>query len=182
MTDYFAATSTATATAWQAWTSSGTIATTTISPTSSVSAITIWPYWVEETIYHSSPPPRHEAHVLCRREYLRRIAAQRQKRLARIKELRAKRLLNQCLDQEQRQTLKERDHFYMRTASGKLYRIEYGRAGNVFLMEGDLVARRYCIHPDDYCPNYDTMLMQKLMLETDEEQFLRMANATIVRH
>lgn len=38
------------------------------------------------------------------------------------------------------------------------------------------VQKTYCAHPNDQCPDADTMLAQKLMLENDETSFLRIAN------
>lgn len=35
---------------------------------------------------------------------------------------------------------------------------------------------RLCAHPALYCPDEDTMLAQKLAIETDEESFRRIAN------
>jgi hypothetical protein len=42
--------------------------------------------------------------------------------------------------------------------------------------ENDKPLSRYCIHPRDAVPDEDTMLMQMLMLETNEQEFLRIAN------
>lgn len=62
------------------------------------------------------------------------------------------------------------------------YRITFKFAGNVFLVDeqGRAVAQ-YCIHAREPIPIADNMLAQKLMLEADEEQFLRVANRTVLR-
>ena len=44
------------------------------------------------------------------------------------------------------------------------------------LDEGGRPAEVYCIHPSEWVPHEDNMLAQKLMLEYDEESFLRIAN------
>lgn len=111
----------------------------------------------------------------------------RRKREARMKLLRAKRLLKENLDAEQKKMLMENDCFYVRGKSGQMYRIRQGRVANVDKVsvdnQGDeKVTHRLCAHPSSYCPNYDTMLAQKLMLETDEQRFLQIANETAVMH
>jgi hypothetical protein len=63
--------------------------------------------------------------------------------------------------------------------SGKRYIIKPGRSGNVVSIKDGKPIERYCIHPNDYeMPDEDVMLAQKLLLETDEEAFLRIANMT----
>lgn len=64
----------------------------------------------------------------------------------------------------------------------RLYRISWGWAGNVHLINssGDLMAK-FCIHPTEAVPFADNMLAQKLMLEADEAQFWRVANRTVLR-
>ncbi len=62
----------------------------------------------------------------------------------------------------------------------RTYRITYGIAGNVILIEKGKPVARYCIYPIGI-PIEDVMLAQKLMLETDEESFIRIANRTPIR-
>lgn len=163
------ATTSTTADTWYIWNT--TSATTSAITTTDNSNIYI--KWVEE----------HAASVeeIIRREHAAkraRLQAIREQRRKRIKELRAKRLLKQHLDEEQLKMLADKDHFYVRAHSGKLYRIRKGRSGNVEQMHDDSerVHKVLCAHPNVYCPNYDTMLAQKLMLETDEAAFLAVAN------
>lgn len=62
------------------------------------------------------------------------------------------------------------------------YRITFRLAGNVYLLDDEgLDVERYCIHAQEPIPVADNMLAQKLMLEADEEQFLRVANRTRLR-
>lgn len=80
----------------------------------------------------------------------------------------------------QKQTLDKDRCFYLTSSSGKRYRIDRGRSQNVRLVEETTgkVVRTYCAHPVEAVPDPDTMLAQKLMLETDEAAFLRIANAS----
>jgi hypothetical protein len=63
--------------------------------------------------------------------------------------------------------------------SGDRYRIKFGRSGNIdaFNKNGKF-KYRLCVHPTMQVPDADTVLAQKLMLETDEEMLLRLANKT----
>lgn len=70
------------------------------------------------------------------------------------------------------------------TKDGKTrrYRIEHGWAGNVFLMDDNgRPIERFCIHPALKVPVADNLIAQKLLLETDEEKFLSIANKTVLR-
>lgn len=91
---------------------------------------------------------------------------------------RAEALLLSCLDEEQRAELQVHDRFHVTTPSGRRYCIHRGRAGNVTSRDphGRLV--KYCIHDAVGLPDADTMLAQKLLLETDETGFLQTANAS----
>lgn len=61
----------------------------------------------------------------------------------------------------------------------RTYRVRQGRAGNVLMIDGGgRIIEQICIHPTIDCPDEDTMLAQKLMLETDEDYFLKTANRT----
>ncbi len=69
-----------------------------------------------------------------------------------------------------------------------MYRIDYGYQGNVKLVGPDgQPIRSYCIHSrvndEDgrRLPNEDHMIAQKLLLEANESEFLRIANETIIR-
>jgi hypothetical protein len=92
---------------------------------------------------------------------------------------RAQALLDENLSAEQRDSLAKARYFTVHSRDGKRqYRIQQGRAGNVFLVEGKNYVRKFCIHPKLDCPDEDTMLSQKLLLEGDEQEFLRIANPT----
>jgi hypothetical protein len=90
----------------------------------------------------------------------------------------AEELLRSMLTQEQLGQLDAMAAFEVTTERAK-YRIKRGRSGNVkeLNVDGQVVAS-YCIHPRERVPDADTMLAQKLMLESDEAEFLRIANRT----
>lgn len=89
---------------------------------------------------------------------------------------RARELLYEHLDEEQEASYRENLYFETVGSNGTRYRIEWGYAGNVLaLNESGRPWRRYCCHPSGYA-NEDTLLTQKLLLETDEDSFLAIAN------
>ena len=161
-------TSATTDTEWYAWNNS----------TTATSIQDVYYHWVTQVV-ESEEEKAKKLEARKQRELEAERKRIRAQRLDRIKKLRAKRLLVQQLDEDQKRMLMEKDCFYMRSEKGKLFKIKNGRSGNVYLMKDDKedkIHQVLCAHPDAYCPNYDTMLAQKLMLETDEEQFLRTAN------
>lgn len=103
------------------------------------------------------------------------------KRLARIK---AERILTDHLSNEQRQDLSRFGFFklYVNSKDGpKVYRIRRGQVQNIDLMrekaDGTLEPiQTLCAHPEMMVPDADAMLIQKLMLESAEDQFLQIAN------
>lgn len=111
-----------------------------------------------------------------RAEYETRIAVETAAR--KLAEAKAEILLRQLLTPEQKEDLEKKNCFYLHTA-GKRFRIDRGRTGNVKLVDDkNEVVESYCIHPNIACPDADTMLAQKLLLETDLEKFERVANIT----
>ena len=95
-------------------------------------------------------------------------------------EARSLRLLLSCLDEEQRQEVRERKRFKMFGQDGKKYLVTYRQHGNVWLLdENEKPVMNYCIVAEDV-PIYDQMLSQKLLLEHDPSSFFETANATMV--
>lgn len=95
---------------------------------------------------------------------------------------RAKKLLEENLDVEQLKEFSAKGVFHLIThrpdGEKRRYRIERGISRNVRLLdERGNVLRTYCAHPDGV-PTEDVMLAQKLLLETDEDAFLKVANAS----
>jgi hypothetical protein len=150
-----------------------------------------WITWVDaegnalQPAAYQYPPPETEEQKVAR---LKQEKIQHQSwetaekvRLAKekAKEEKARQLLKEVLTVEQDQQL-EKDGFFelLSVKSGHRYRINKGRAGNVQQLD-DLtgkVLKKLCFHPTEYVHNYDTMVAQKLMLENDEEQVLKVAN------
>jgi hypothetical protein len=91
----------------------------------------------------------------------------------------AKQILLDHLTAEQRETVEKNGWFVIQGGeSGKLYRIGMRSiAGNVEELDADgRAVARFCCHLNDAIPHHDHHLAQKLMLEWEEETFLRLAN------
>jgi mRNA-degrading endonuclease RelE of RelBE toxin-antitoxin system len=92
-------------------------------------------------------------------------------------EERAKETLKECLDEEQVQMLEKDSFFLVEVKSGNKYRIRKGRTRNIERIDKDnKIVEHLCVHPKIQCPDYDTMLTQKLMLEENEEDLRKVAN------
>jgi hypothetical protein len=105
--------------------------------------------------------------------------------IARIRKVaadRAKEVLLEHLTPQQRETVEKHGWFTIEGGkSKKLYRIIAGGvAGNIEELDakGEKAMARYCCHLDGSYPASDHHLTQKLMLEWDEETFLKLANKT----
>jgi hypothetical protein len=91
---------------------------------------------------------------------------------------RAATLLVRCLDDAQRAEFRRMRAFTVRSQSGRRYRISYSATANIDVLDAKgEVLYRLCARPL-YIPVPAIMLSQKLMLETQEAEFLRVA----VRH
>ncbi|GAC1642855.1 MAG: hypothetical protein NVS4B2_32510 [Chloroflexota bacterium] len=91
---------------------------------------------------------------------------------------RARTLLLSNLHKQQRRTLKRKGHFDVISSKGNVYRIATMLPYNVRLV-GDAKPSRmfFCLEAEDpNLPVEDVLLAQKLMLENDEGEFLRLAN------
>jgi len=73
--------------------------------------------------------------------------------------------------------LKESGKFRLVGSNGSIYEIKRGRQHNIFKLDakGNKV-EELCVHPGPHMPNADTMLLQKVSLETDEAEMRRIAN------
>lgn len=94
-------------------------------------------------------------------------------------ESRAEELLLLMLTDEQKKQYREYGYFET-VVDDRRFRIEKGRAGNVYELESGTKRRKYCCHPADYIPDADTMLAQKLMIEHELDRFQRTANITLL--
>lgn len=88
---------------------------------------------------------------------------------------RSRQLLLRCLTAAQRAEFERTRAFKVRGKSGQQYRITYGPTANVeVITPSGAVCRRLCAGPVDV-PIPALMLAQKLMLETREAEFVRIA-------
>lgn len=196
---------TATGSAWQGWVSVTTNATTAATTaactysdawqgwqyagTGSASSNYVFREWVEtsdEVGYTVTTAPamtQEERQAQEQRNEVMRLESEKRykevaekQKLAREKALK---LLMANLNQDQIDNYEKNKCIDVDTPSGNRYRIEHGRAGNVFQLDkaGKKTAR-FCIHPDEYIPDEDTVLAQKLFLQHNEQAFLSKANKT----
>lgn len=112
------------------------------------------------------------------RQRLQHIREEAERRVAREEaEQKAEALLLMHLDRKQRKSY-QKDHFFeVLSQSGKHYRVNFFRNRNV--LEMDDAKRKvasYCIVPRENIPLADQLLIQKLMLQYQENDFLRIAN------
>jgi hypothetical protein len=189
---------------WDAWstTTSATTASATdvwiqwvsgaVNGTTSATSNTItWSNWVDgvEIGSHRSRRPHIEMGMSA--EQRRQIAEERAEREARWaaerEEERRKRaeaderamdLLRSVLNDEQNEDLAKNDYFFVKAKSGRLYRIDKGRSGNVKVVDPvtKVWQEKLCVHQQENVPYGDTMLMQKLLIETAEDIFRQYAN------
>jgi hypothetical protein len=155
---------------------------TTCSPTYSDNQLILipWPVWHEDISIPSIIQERTEAEN-ARIEELRRVELERyeQRKLASD---RAKQVLLEHLTPLQREMVEKNGWFVIEGGkSGKRYVIRTNTiAGNIDEMDGNKVVAKYCCHLPHQYPHSDHHLTQKLMLEWDEEAFLRKANRSAV--
>lgn len=94
-------------------------------------------------------------------------------------EARARALLVLHLDDVQKAQLEHEGTFEVITHAGKTYRIRRNQRV-VGLDTKKKATAEYCIHPAEWVPPSDTMLIQKLWLEANEAAFLQTANMSRV--
>lgn len=89
----------------------------------------------------------------------------------------ARHLLQANLPAEQYETLQQRGYLEVPSPShpGRVYRIPYG-AGRVAVYDNERFAMSLCVQPTTWLPNGDLVLMHKLHIEANEEQYLQTAN------
>lgn len=86
---------------------------------------------------------------------------------------RAQALLFECLSPSQKVEFLATQSFTVVSKSKRSYRIGWGKNYNVTLLDNRV---NYCAGPLEDVPIADMMLAQKLMLENDEDRFLKIAN------
>ncbi len=171
---------------WGQW----NVALMTTSTTTSAGTITIqgnaWGQWntnfIAGTISNGQVRAMTEEETARARaaqeEATRRAAAEAERQA--VANEKATKLLVEHLSVEQQKTYEEKRYFDV-DIEGRTYRIHHGSYGNVRLMgTGDKTGKeitKFCIQPEGV-PIGDVLLAQKLLLEADEKEFLRIANAT----
>lgn len=110
-------------------------------------------------------------------EEARRRAARREA------EEKAQALLVEHLDELQRDEYEQTECFTVIGSDGGEYRISTNsREGNVWRMEEGARVEELCGHLPGDIPLHDNALAQKLLLETDEDEFRRIANISTFRN
>ena len=201
-------TTAATSVVWRQWitTSNGNVDSTGI-PDATTSTAQVWGQWVTATagttgnvlvwnnwndattqsIRPQGAPIRgftETPEMVAERE--RRAAEHRrlqeeETRKRALAEERATQLLVSMLSEEQKRDFAAHGHFFVDAlVSGRRYRIDKGRSGNIKVIDRvtGVWTESLCIHQRDYVPVPDTMLMQKLLIETAEDELRRVANIT----
>jgi hypothetical protein len=109
---------------------------------------------------------------------LRGLAAYRQPGLrGKEADSRGRRLLLENLTETQKQSLARNGYFEVRGHhTDRLYRIGFSGSMNIVCPEAAVHARLMCFVPDGGLVIGDTLLAQKLALETHEQEALRVAN------
>jgi hypothetical protein len=187
---------------WGSWTSNSTTATatnyTTTSTvwvswtTSTASTSAVWNCWSSDAgsvTYTQTAAPYQETdeerHARERREAEARREQQKVERERKAKQeaadKKAKELLKEVLDDNQKRELDSKDEFTLTVVGSKnRYRIRKGDCRNIDKLDATgKVIETLCFHPDKNIksvPHYDTMAIQKLMLENYEDEARKVAN------
>lgn len=182
------------ASVWTNWNRTYVVTSTLTNDTSSCSACTtlIVDPWLAWNRTYAATPSITDGLVVRTAETPEQAAARERRRIAdrdrsiqiegerALARDRAQRILQENLTDAQREELAQNGHFTLTVHAGeerRLYRIKRGRSRNVQQVDDNgRVLKTLCAHPGIACPDEDTMLAQKLMLETQEREFLRIAN------
>lgn len=162
-------------TTWAVWsgsTTAGTTATLTVDVAGNTDGTNAWVAW--SGVLGEQVAAYKEARKA--RKKREREARRRAKQVQRAK-AKAEMLLHENLTDEQRHELREYRYFTVHSKDRKrVYRVHRGTIGNVEHVddEGQMIAK-YCVHPCSV-PEPDVMLAQKLHLEHDDQEVLKIAN------
>jgi hypothetical protein len=189
---YYTCNPTSTTTVWYGWCNNGTTVTTngcwyiwnagtssSTVPTTSGNGTT-WGYWIGQQPY-VPPTPETEEQKRAREEANRKWQEESAKRAEKEKaaKQRAEKFLVEHLTSEQAKQYTEQKKFRIRSHSGKLYELDCTKKMHNIHMVDDAGKRlmEFCIYQTGQCPLPDNHLAQKLLLEHDEQKFLKVANA-----
>ena len=178
---------------WKVWIAASSVT----SCTASVTGNDIWPTWCTAsdsststaTTWHSwNSTASHSPIIQTYRETPEQIETRRKQRVEyeRQREAleRAESSLLSLLSPEQRESYAKDKKFHVITAEGKRYEIDCRkRMHNVFeLNERGQRVLELCIYQTGNTPLPDNIAAQKLLLESDEKEFRRIANHTRLAH
>ena len=164
--------------AWLNWNATSTII------TQNTYANQVWVQW-NQTPY--TPPvytPEQLREMEAQQARQRAIYEERNQRRSAAR-AKARTLLEQFLDDEQKLELERHGRFYVTGSKGRRYCIRAeGQSGNVDLLKPDgSIQARLCCHPRqvpgesyELLPEGDAWLMQMIEIRHDEDHFLRTAN------
>lgn len=158
----------ATQTVWMSWNSWYTTANTATTVNYYPQGET-WQAWNQQVYYSQGNIPEPS-----KKQQEEMAAALKRAEDARVK---AKELLLEHLSPVQRESFEKTGLFIVETAKKNRYRLGHVP---VKLREDGKVVTSYCIHMGGNVPKDDELLGFKLMLEANEEEFLKTANATAV--
>lgn len=168
---------------WKHWVTSADCSTTSgvltlnVNTTACSSATVVWDAWTQR-IQSRNVRASVNARVSAE-ERARCVEAERLQRAVAIGK--ADKLLVSVLDAVQKQHLAKHEWFLVRGQNGTLYRIRKGRSMNVDVLDkGGKIVETLCAYPGGV-PDGDAMVAQKLMLECDQQAFLRLAIKHAVR-
>lgn len=166
------------------WVTSATTTTTDTFTTSQSTAAnsTVWQIWCNEIVPGTNTyrvPELTEAQkaeqAATRERY--RLEELERKRIQAEADARAEELLLANLSYAQKNEYKQTQSFTVIGTKDRRFRVRKGRVGNVDVIDArGIIVDRLCAHPSDGVPDCDTMLAQKLVLEHDDDFFMRVAN------
>jgi hypothetical protein len=127
------------------------------------------------------PPPTAEQQLMWDwDDALREDRTRTQEKAHAIAWNKAAALLASVLDPIQKADFQKEKLFYMKSSSGRLYKIKTGKIHNIIMVDPvskeELLELCLTTESHDTYPSPDVMLAQKLMLETREADALKLAN------
>lgn len=177
---------------WDSWCSTITATTNSTGPcwryllnSTSVTQDAQWSLWNHQgqapAIVRSVDPEElrrlEEERAQRDREWHARLQEERAARLE--AERKAEELMMRFLSPEQRDEFRRLSLFTVHLPNGNRYQVRKGHAGNVYKIgEREKLVERLCIHTRETVPDFDNMLAQKLFLESNEDEFRRVANVS----
>jgi hypothetical protein len=170
-------TATTSSATWTYWTT--TTGTATSAATSYQTASSVWTGWNNVT---TAAPTTVRVRRVAPQFTEEQLEAQRvANEAAAAASERADRLLQEILDDEQKAEWQRSRRFTVRVGDGKkgfrTFRVSHGKVGNITeVNEHGRPLAKYCVHLYGPEPPEDTLVAQKLLLETDIKEFERLAN------